>query len=379
MTAPQQDHYELVISGGRVLDPAAGVDQRADIGVRDGKIAAIGDLGDASSDKKVDAAGQLVTPGLIDLHAHVFWGIGRGVDVDRDCLPRGVTTVADAGSSGSLNFPGFKRFVVEPAKTRVLSFIHLSYIGLIGGTPMGELINEDWADPQGALEVIQANPDIVKGVKIRLEERAVGDRGKEIMVQARELCEAAKVPLMVHICGATDPLAELLPYFATGDIVTHMMTGRGKAQLLDDNELLPQAIEARERGVVFDVAHGRSHFPFRVAERLIGEGFLPDAISTDVTSLSLTGAVRDLPYIMSKHLALGMSIEDVVEASTAGPAKALGMATTLGSLAVGREADITVLELVDADESITDTEGQERTLREQLLPRATVRAGQLVA
>lgn len=379
MTVAVENDYDVVISGGRLLDPGSGIDQNADIGVKDGKVAAIGDLSQASTAERVDASGQVVTPGLVDLHAHVFWGIGRGVDVDKDCLPRGVTTVADAGSAGSLNFPGFKRFVVEPAQTRVVSFIHLSYIGLVGGTPMGELIKEEWADPDGALEVIQQNRDIVKGVKIRLEERAVGDRGKEIMIQARSLCEAAGVPLMVHICGATDPLAELLPYFAPGDIVTHMMTGRGKAQLLDDNRLLPQAVDARERGVVFDVAHGRSHFPFRVAERLIGDGFLPDAISTDVTSLSLKGAVRDLPYIMSKHLALGMTLEDVVEASTAGPAKALGMSETLGSLAIGREADLTVLELVDTDESITDTEGQERALKAQLLPRATVRSGVLVA
>lgn len=379
MIQPSQDRFDIIISGGRVLDPGAGIDQRADVGVKNGKVAAIGNLAEKPAAKRVDATGKVVTPGLIDLHAHVFWGIGRGVDVDKDCLPRGVTTVADAGSAGSLNFPGFKRFVVEPAATRVVSFIHLSYIGLVGGTPMGELIKEEWADPEGALEVIRSNPDIVKGVKIRLEERAVGDRGKEIMVQARTLCEAAGVPLMVHICGATDPLAELLPYFASGDIVTHMMTGRGKAQLLDDGKLLPEAVDARERGVVFDVAHGRSHFPFRVAERLIGDGFLPDAISTDVTSLSLTGAVRDLPYIMSKHLALGMTLEDVVQASTSGPAKALGMSKTIGSLAVGREADITVLELVDTDESISDTEGQERALKAQLLPRATVRAGALVA
>lgn len=373
------DTYDLVISGGRVLDPGAGIDQRTDIGVKDGKVAALGDLSSWSATQRVNAAGKVVTPGLVDLHAHVYWGVGRGVDVDVDCLPRGVTTVADAGSSGSLNFPGFKRYIVEPAKTRIVNFLHLSYIGLVGGTPMGELIKEEWADPDGTLEAIQANPDIIKGVKVRLEERAVGLRGKEIMTQAREVCAAANVPLMVHICGATDPLAELLPYFAPGDIVTHMMTGRGKAQLLDGETLIPEAVDARERGVVFDVAHGRSHFPFRVAERLIGDGFLPDAISTDVTSLSLKGAVRDMPYIMSKHLALGMSLEDIVLASTAGPAKALGMASEIGSLAVGREADIAVLDLVDADEVISDTEGQERALKQQLVPAATVRAGVLVA
>jgi len=373
------DTFDLVISGGRVLDPGARIDQRADIGVKDGKVAAIGDLSSAAAAQRVDATGKVVTPGLVDLHAHVYWGVGRGVDVDVDCLPRGVTTVADAGSSGSLNFPGFKRYIVEPAATRIVNFLHLSYIGLVGGTPMGELIKEEWADPEGTLEAIQANPDIIKGVKVRLEERAVGLRGKEIMTQAREVCAAANVPLMVHICGATDPLAELLPYFAPGDIVTHMMTGRGKAQLLDGDKLIPEAVDARERGVVFDVAHGRSHFPFRVAERLIGDGFLPDAISTDVTSLSLKGAVRDMPYIMSKHLALGMSLEDIVEASTAGPAKALGMASEIGSLAVGREADIAVLELTDADEVISDTEGQERALKQQLVPTATIRAGLLVA
>lgn len=373
------DSYDLVIAGGRVLDPGAGIDRRTDVGVKDGKVAALGDLSDAAAGERVDAVGRIVAPGLVDLHAHVYWGVGRGVDVDQDCLPRGVTTVADAGSSGSLNFPGFKRYIVEPARTRVINFLHLSYIGLVGGTPMGELIKEEWADPEGTLETIKANPGIVKGVKVRLEERAVGMRGKEIMTIAREVCAAADVPLMVHICGATDPLAELLPYFAPGDIVTHMMTGRGKAQLLEGDELIPEAVDARSRGVVFDVAHGRSHFPFRVAERLIGDGFLPDAISTDVTSLSLKGAVRDMPYIMSKHLALGMSLEDVVEASTAGPAKALGMAGEIGSLAVGREADIAVLELVDADELITDTEGQERALKQQLVPTATVRAGTLVA
>ncbi|MGB3484589.1 MAG: amidohydrolase/deacetylase family metallohydrolase [Mycobacterium sp.] len=371
--------FDLVISGGRVLDPGAGIDARTDVGIKDGKVAALGDLSSSAAAKKVDAAGKVVTPGLVDLHAHVYWGVGRGVDVDQDCLPRGVTTVADAGSSGSLNFPGFKRYIVDPAQTRIVNFLHLSYIGLVGGTPMGELIKEEWADPEGTLEAIKANPDVIKGVKVRLEERAVGERGKEIMTIAREVCAAAGVPLMVHICGATDPLAELLPYFAPGDIVTHMMTGRGKAQLLDEDKLIPQAVDARERGVVFDVAHGRSHFPFRVAERLIGEGFLPDAISTDVTSLSLKGAVRDMPYIMSKHLALGMSLEDVILASTSGPAKALGMEQEIGSLAVGREADIAVLELVDADELITDTEGQERALKQQLAPTATVRAGVLVA
>lgn len=369
----------VIVRGGRIIDPSQGLDEVSDLLIRHGRVAAIGGEIDAPDTVTIDAAGRLVVPGLIDLHAHAYWGVGRGIDADADSLPHGVTTLVDGGSAGSLNFAGFKRYIVEPARSRIISFIHLSYIGLVGGTPMGELIKDEWADPDGALEILKSEPEIVRGVKLRLEERAVGAKGIEYLEMTRQLCRTAGVPMMVHICGSTDSLRELLPHFDRGDIVTHMMTGRGNAQLLDETgEIIPEAYEARQRGVVFDVAHGRSHFPFRVAEKVIGAGFLPDVISTDVTSLSVTGPVYNLPYIMSKHLALGMELVDVIRATTSRPAEVIGSADDLGTLRPGAEADVAVLELRGVDEEITDTEGATRRLSQRLVATNVIRSGEVV-
>lgn len=370
----------VIIRGGTVVDPANGRNERADVLTDGTTIAAVEPNLDAPDGAaEVDATGRYVVPGLIDLHAHVFWGVGRAnVDADAVCLPSGVTTVVDGGSCGSSTYPGFARFIQDASITRVLAFINLSQFGLVGGRPLGELLKDEWADPEGTVETIRDNPGRAVGIKLRLEERAVGPNGLELMKLARETADEAGVPLMVHICGATRPLKEFLRYFAAGDIVTHMMTDKGEATLEQDGELLPEVEEARARGVVFDIGHGRSHFPWSVAERMLARGFGPDTISSDVTTMSVNGPVHDLATVMTKFLHLGMPFADVVKATTATPAAVLDMGDQIGSLSLGSVADIAVLDLRDEPIELMDTTGEARISDVRVSCTDVMRSGDIV-
>jgi dihydroorotase len=363
---------DLALEGGRILDPACGRDETATLAVADGRIVA-----PQPAVRTIDARGLLVVPGLIDLHTHVYTGVSHyGVEADRHCLARGVTTAVDVGSAGARTFPGFRRYVIDVVRTRVLAFLHVAVQGMISPA-VGELEDIRWASPDECVARAREHPDVILGVKVRLGYQMVGQDAEPALRLARDAADRLALPLMVHVIDLPMPIARLLEFMATGDIVTHCFHGEPGGTILDtDGRVFPECFAARERGVVFDVGHGVGSFAFRVARAALAQGFRPQTISSDIHTYNIDGPVYDQPTTLSKLLHLGLSVADVVAATTSAPAVALRRAEELGSLAEGREADVTVLELVAGEHRLDDAAGETVVAEEILVPRWVVRAGE---
>jgi len=373
--------YDLLITGGTVIDPGSGLHDRRDVGIADGRIVAVA-AGLSSSDvgDVVDATDRLVVPGLVDLHVHVYAGVADlSVEADPTCLGRGVTTVVDAGSSGANTFPGFRRHVVEASRGRVLAYLNISATGQIDPF-LGELHDLRFADPERAAAVGLAHPDVVVGFKVRVSEMLAGPNGLAGLDRALEAGRATGLPVMVHIGGTSFDIEEALDRLRPDDVVTHAYTGWNPGGILTDSgRVVAAAREARTRGVRFDVGHGAGSFTWRTAEAALADGFRPDTISSDLHRFNVAGPVHDLATTLSKFLLLGLSIDDVVAMATTAPAAALGPAGTgLASLAVGAAADVTILALEDGRFDLVDSAGTSRSARQRLVPVATVRAGRSV-
>ena len=370
--------YDLVINGGTVIDPATGLHDRRDVAIADGRIAAVEpSIPTSGVETVIDAAGAFVVPGLVDLHVHVYPGVADlSVEPDPTCLGRGSTTVVDAGSSGANTFPGFRRWVIEPAQGRILAYLNISATGQIDPF-LGELHDLRFADPERAAAVALANPDVIVGFKVRLSEMLAGPNGLAGLDRAIEAGNATGLPVMAHIGGTPFDIEEALVRMRPGDIVTHAYTGWQPGAIVSDaGRLIPGAKEARERGVRFDVGHGAGSFTWPVAEAALADGFRPDTISSDLHRFNIASPVHDLATTLSKFLLLGLSIDDVVAMATTAPAASLGPAgRKLGTLAVGAEADISVLRLEDGRFTLTDSAGTSREARQRLVPTAVVRAG----
>jgi dihydroorotase len=373
-----------LLRGGRVIDPAQGLDSALDVRTRDGRIEAVGADLPPENTTILDASGLLVLPGLIDGHVHCFHGLGPMIDPDVVGVSRGVTTVVDAGSSGHAAFPLFRDHVMARAKTRVLAYIHLSTLGGVVGPDFGNLADPRLIDLDGIARTVQANPERVVGVKVHAITGCMGPLGIEPLRQARGLADQLGTRLMVHI-GETwsqepaKPVQQVIEFLQPGDILTHMYTAQRGGLLDGTNTLHPAVREARDRAVRFDVGHGSSNLNWGVAQRLLDVGFLPDSISTDGSHRNLFWLTWDLPTVMSKLLALGLPLPDVVAMATCNAAAQIGRADTLGSLAVGREADLSVMRLVGGDWTALDSQRQERMLHQRLVPEFTVRAGEVIA
>jgi len=386
MRVPPPGPLDLVVRGGRVVDPASGLDGRFDIGIRLGRIVAIepdisedvvGPPGDGSGlgTQVLDVSGSIVAPGFVDLHAHVYVGVCPLTSpADPACRRAGVTTVVSAGDAGAHTIDGFRRLVVERSLTRVLAFVHISTIGL-AGWPVPEAAEPGYLDADAAARAAWRHGDLVVGIKVRMSAMITGYQGLLPLQRAIEAAEQVGLPVMVHIGGAEAPLADLLELLRPGDIVTHCFTGTGHG-LVDGDAVVDAAGPARERGVLFDVGHGAGSFDFTIAEPAAAAGFWPDVVSTDLHSLSAAGTMVDLPTTMAKLLWLGMPLSDVLAAVTSRPAAAIRRSDTIGRLAVGTEADITVFDLVDEPLVVADTMGHERCIDRQVRIRHTVRAGQ---
>ena len=386
MTSSTQS-FDLIVAGGRVVDPATGRDEIADVGICNGRITTIGagltvharpgreayppDPGT----QVIDAAGSLVVPGLIDLHTHVYTGVcPLTVPADETSMSSGVTTVVSAGDAGANTIEGFRHLAVHANRTRVLAFLHISTIGL-AGWPQGEAVDLDYLDVEAAARAAEMHSDIVVGIKVRqTAPLIVADHGVEPLRRARAVAERAGVPVMVHIGAAPVPLAQLLAELAPGDIVTHCYTGSGNG-LTEGGAVISEAFAARERGILFDVGHGFGSFDYEVAGPAAEAEFWPDTISTDLHSLSAEGPVTDLPTTMSKLLCLGMPLPDVLAAVTSRPAAAIGRSDVLGSLEVGRAADIAVLDLAEGEFDYYDAFGHTETGLQRLTCRHTIRGG----
>jgi dihydroorotase len=339
--------YDLVLTGGRLLDPASGVDAVTDVAILDGKIAALGaELtgSDAEAGSTLDCTGMLVTPGLIDSHTHVFAHVSKvGAPVEEAHLQRGVVACADAGTAGASTFDAFRRYVAGGARMRVLSYLNVSVLGLIDFR-FGELLNPGTLVAEDALETAKRFPEIVRGLKIRLSTDVVGDACLELLDAAIAAGERAELPVMVHIGETAAPLADILDHLRPGDVVAHCYTGK-EGGILAGGVVSDAVWAARERGVLFECAHGKSNFSYAVAQPAIAQGFLPDLVCSDTSYRNWNGPVFDLLTTMSKLVALGMELPDVVERATVAPARKLGLwEEGYGRVEVGGPAHLSVAE-----------------------------------
>ena len=371
--------YDLLVKGGQVVDPSQGLNAVQDVALSDGKVAAIqASIPESQATNVLDANGLLVTPGLLDMHVHVYWGVSHyGVDADATCLQKGVTTVLDTGSSGAQTFPGFRHFIIERAQTRIYALLNISTMGMLY-EKIGELQDMRWADVEAAVARGQEHRDVVLGIKVRLSPHMVGQQDVEALSRAREAATALGTPLMVHIGGTYTPLEKHLARLRPGDIVTHTFHDRGNGVLDDKGKVVDAVWEAQRRGVVFDIGHGRGSFSFRVAEQVLSQGFYPGSISSDLHVHNLHGPVYDQVTVLSKFLHLGMSVDDVIQKTTQAPAQAMGKADTLGTLRVGATGDVAVLRLEEGDFLFTDSYGGTVHGTRRLVPVHTIKGGHLV-
>jgi dihydroorotase len=366
---------DLAIVGGRVVDPAQGIDDSLDIAITGGRLTGLGDVGPVA--ETIDASGLVLVPGLVDLHTHLYDGVSHyGIDPDANCLRRGVTTAVDAGSAGAQTFPGFRRYVIERAQTRILAFLHVAVQGMI--TPLvGELEDLRWASPEQAIARAREHPDVIVGVKVRLGYQMAGDDPGPALRLARQASEQLGLPLMVHIIDMRRPISWLLRYLGEGDIITHCFHANEGGILGPDGRLHPEVARARARGVLFDVGHGAGSFAYRVARAAFAQDFPPDTVSSDLHAHNVAGPVYDQATTLSKLLHCGMSLAAVIAATTAAPAAAIRRVGEIGSLAPGSGADLTGLELRTGEWVLPDGTGHSEVVQTLVVPRLVVRAGQI--
>ena len=373
--------YDLLIQHGEVLDPAAGLKGRLDVAVSGGKIAAVApSIPENDARQTISARGLYVTPGLIDVHAHIFVNAhDMGSHTDRFCQASGVTTLCDAGSTGSATFAGLRAVIDSHVRTRTRAFVNLSAIGIVGTSRGGELSHFPYADPEGCARTIAENPDLAIGVKLRYGPGLVWEYTTEPVKMARRTAAMAGVPFMIHITDSPIPLPDILAEMAPGDIITHCYHGRANGIMGQEKEfVLKEVVEAQRYGIIFDCAHGRNHFSFRMIEKALDQGFLPDTISTDLTFTSATkGPVWDLTTTMSKLLHFGMSLDDLVARATAAPARIMGYEGTVGTLRPGANADMALLELRDGNYELTDSDRNTVTAERRLIARTTLKDGRV--
>lgn len=372
------DGYDLVLAGGTVCDPSAGERREADVAVAGGRVVAIGHQLAASASTVLDCRGQMVTPGLIDAHTHIFARVSKvGAPPEEAHLARGVVAVADAGTAGASTFAGFQSYVAEPSKLRVLSLLNVSVLGLIDFR-FGELLNPATLVAEDAVAVAAANPGTVRGLKIRLSTDVVGGQCLPLLDSALELAGRTRLPLMVHIGATAAPLRDILDRLRAGDVVAHCYTGKDNGILDEDGKVAGEVWAARQRGVLFECAHGKSNFSYRVARPAIEQGFLPDLVCSDTSYRNWNGPVYDLVTTMSKLVGMGMVFDDVLERTTALPARFLGIWDEgFGRLEVGGPAHVSIFSWLDGEDQLPDGAGNVMKLR-RLEPRWTVVGGHVV-
>lgn len=369
--------HETVIKGGRVIDPASGIDAVLDIALAGGKVVEVASNIDANSAEVIDAAGQIVTPGLIDLHTHIYWGVTYwGIEPDPVAAKTGVTTWLDVGSAGSYTFPGFRRYVAEPSAVRVFSLLNLSVIGLVA--PTWELSNLDYCNVDIGAMMVDANRDLILGIKARIDRNTTRGTGIRPLELARELADRVDLPLMVHIGAGPPTIDEVADLLRPGDILTHCFTGGDMRILNDDGLINPTIKELQERGLVLDIGHGTGSFSFETTDAMLAQGVLPDVISSDIHQMARQGPMFDMPTTLSKFLNLGLSLSDVIDRATARPAAAMRR-PELGSLAAGSLADVAIWRLEEGDFTYYDVHLNARTGPFRLVNTLTMVEGKALA
>lgn len=354
--------FDLILRNGRLIDPASGIDATTDVAFNDGKVAAIGAAATAGQGRSErDVAGCIVMPGMIDFHTHVYWG-GTSISIDADQLARrcGTTTWLDVGSAGPGNFAGFRKHVIEPSQTRILAYLHVSHAGIFAFSPqimVGESLDMRLMDTETCARVAKENPDTIRGIKVRVGAGTSGVNGIAPLYHAIEAADRAGLPVMCHIDRPPPRYVDVLEILRPGDTLTHCFKPFPNAPITADGRIKDACWKARERGVIFDIGHGKGSFDFNVARAMLEGGFPPDIISSDVHVLCIDGPAFDNMETMSKFLNLGMPLVDIIRAVTATPAKMLGR-PDLGDLTVGSTGDATVMRIEDGIFSFTDVLNQ---------------------
>src|SRR5437764_5930408 len=380
------DKFDLVIKGGDVLDPSQALKGKRDVGIRRGTIEAIeAEIPAARASKSIDASGKLVMPGLVDLHCHVYpYGSAIGIPADELVQFQGTTTVVSAGDAGVNNLASLRRYIVALSRASVHGFVHISNNGL-SAFPVAELYNIDNAQMEACAMALAENPDFLIGVKVRMSENVIFKHGLEPLKRGIKACGRCgwAARMMVHIGGVEtkELMSQILDLLRPGDVLTHAYSGAPNiagafTNIVQDGKLLPAALSAKQRGVMFDVGHGGGSFDFTVAEVAIPGGCTPDTISSDIHVFSGNSpGMPYLPNVMSKFMLLGFSLEQVVAMATTAPAKIINKAPKIGTLQVGAPADVAIMELVEGPTSFVDTRNNKRDGKALLKPVQTVMNG----
>jgi dihydroorotase len=384
-TAAPAPKYDLLIKGGRVIDPSQSLSTMRDVAIIGNKVAVIAAaIPETDARIVVDARGKIVTPGLVDIHVHVYDGVAPlAIPADPNCIAKGATTVLDAGSAGAHTFPGFRR-MMNTFDTRVFALLNISVVGqstLSDDNPWGELMDLRYANAKLAIRTIEQNRDVVLGVKIRLSRSMSGDNDLPALRLAREAADAVKMPLMVHAIDTVSPLPEILKFLKKGDVLTHAFHGRSGGIMDSRGRILREVHKSVQDGVRLDVGHGRGSFSWEVMSAAMKEDVVPGTISSDLHQFNVTGPVFDLVTTLAKFLHLGMPLEKVIQCATINPARAFRFPNQPGTLRVGSEADVAVFQILEGDFEMlaSSLEGplEKRIVHRKILPVATVRGGHL--
>ena len=363
--------YDLIVRGGRVIDPSRKLDSTRDVAIAGGRVVAIETAIRGEAMEVVDAQGKLVVPGLIDIHTHA----ARTSDGPAQCLADGVTGLIDAGSQGADRISE----TIAVAKAAPQQCRVLINIGRAGILPEGDTMDLNHADVAAARDAIGRNREMIAGVKARLSRDVAGANDYEVLRRAQEVASSFHLPVMIHMGQTMSPLGKLLALLKPGDVVTHMFAPPPNSIIDDNGRILPEVIAARRRGVRFDLGNGRTgHLRWDMADRVLKAGFLPDTLSTDWTPEGRAAQVINFPNVMSKFLMLGMPLDQVIACATANASRAFSVFHNRGTLKVGVVADLAVLELKEGTFDFVDNYQNNRSGRQRLFPYATVLAGKQV-
>jgi dihydroorotase len=352
--------HDLILKGARVIDPSQKHDGILDVAFTGGRVSGFGkDLKGGREAR--DVTGYIVTPGLIDMHTHVYWGgTSLGIDADEFCRISGVTTSVDTGSAGPGNWPGFRKHVIEQSQARILAYLHVSHAGIYGfdrRVMVGESRDLSMMNPIDCAEVADANRDLIVGIKVRVGLHASGDQGTVPLNIALQVAEEVGMPLMAHIDHPPPSYEEVIGMLRPGDVLTHAFRPFPNSPATAQGSVKQAVLDARKRGVLFDIGHGKGSFAFRTARAMLANGFEPDTISSDVHQLCINGPAFDQVTTMSKFLCLGMSLFDVVKCSTVNAGMMLKR-PEYGSLKVGSLGDATILSVKEGKFDYVDVVGE---------------------